>query len=210
MHNRVKEMMNSHEKSNPHHRKLNDLAIEDLKSLGEISPAKPFAMHVGYTLDGHHKNRDHYGENYDHGIPPEEKKLVDKEIFDLSELGAMLHDPEYITDDSHDTLTDNHKMAKDVFAHYMTKHGPHESHSHLMDELYKPLLHALLDRSIDEESILHDLLSPSMVKGTKHSKKDYSDILKAFLMWPIIDGHRQGHWKKKLPKIFEAMGGKNA
>ncbi len=210
MHKKVREMMNSHEKANPHHRKLNDLAIEDLKSLGVVSPAKPFAMHVGYSLDGHHQNRDHYGKNYDHGLQGEEKKLIDKEVFDLAEIGAMLHDPEYITDDSHDTLTDNHKTAKDVLAHHMTKHGPDEAHGPLIEELYRPLLHALLDRSIDKEGILHDLLSPTMVKDTKHSKEDYSDILKAFLMWPVIDGHRQGHWKKKLPKIFEAMGGKHA
>lgn len=210
MHKKVREMMNSHENDNPHHRELNDLAIEDLKSLGEISPAKPFALHVGYTLDGHHKNRGRYNKNYDHGISPEDKKLIDKEVFDISELGAMLHDPEYIADDSHDMPTDNHKMAMEVLAHYMIKHGPHESHGHLMEELYRPLMNALMDRTIDEESILHALLSPEMVKESEHSKEDYSDILKAFLMWPAIDGHRKGHWKNKLPKIFEAMGGKNA
>ena len=210
MHKKVREMMNSHENENPHHRKLNDLAIEDMKSLGELSPAKPLAMHVGYTLDGHHNNRDHYGKNYDHELPPEEKKLIDKEVFDIAELGAMLHDPEYITDDSHGHLTDNHKTAKDVLEHHMTKHGPHEAHGHLMEELYRPLLNALLDRSIDEKSILHELLSPSMVKGTKHSKEAYSDILKAFLMWPVIDGHRRKHWKKKLPKIFEDIGRQDA
>ena len=210
MHKRVREMMNSHEKANPHHRKMNDLAIEDLRSLGEISPAKPFAMHVGYSLDGHHQNRDHYGKNYDHGLHPEHKKLIDKEVFDLSELGAMLHDPEYIADDSHRMPTENHKMAKDILAHYMTKHGPQEAHGHLMEELYRPLLHALLDRSIDKESILHEILSPAMIQGTKHSQEDYSDILKAFLLWPAIEGHMKGHWKGKLPKIFKAMGGKDA
>jgi hypothetical protein len=164
-------------------------------------------MHVGYSLDGHHNNREHYGKNYDHGLSPEHKKLIDKEVFDLSELGAMLHDPEYIADDSHHMPTENHKMAKDILAHYMTKHGPQEAHGYLMEELYRPLLHALLDRSIDKESILHEILSPAMIKETKHSKEDYSDILKAFLLWPAIEGHMKGHWKNKLPKIFEVMGG---
>lgn len=208
VHKKIREMMNAHEKDNPHHREINDLAIEDLKSLGEISPAKPFALHIGYTLDGHHKNREHYGRNYDHGMSPDEKKLIDKEVFDLSEMGAMLHDPEYIADDSHDQPSDNHKTAKEVLSHYMEKHGPHESHKHLIEELYRPILSALMDRSIDEESILHELLSPRMVNGSGHSKKQYSSILKAFLLWPVIEGHMKGHWKKKLPMIFEALGGK--
>lgn len=208
MHKKIREMMNGHEKENPHHREINDLAIEDLKSLGEISPAKPFALHIGYTLDGHHKNWEHYGKNYDHGMSPDEKKLVDKEVFDLSEMGAMLHDPEYIADDSHDDPSDNHKTAKEVLSHYLEKHGPHESHKHLQEELYRPLLSALMDRSIDEESILHEILSPRMVNGSGHSKEDYSSILKAFLLWPVIEGHMKGHWKKKLPMIFEALGGK--
>jgi hypothetical protein len=210
VHKKVQEMMNAYEKAHPHHRNLNDLAIEDLHSLGDLSPAKPFAMHVGYTLDGHHKNREHYGKNYDHGLPTEEKKIIDKELFDLAELGAMLHDPEYIADDSHETTTENHRTAKDVLEHFMKNDGQDDAHGGLMEALYRPLLHALLDRSIEKEGILHDLLAPTMVKDTEHSKEAYSDLLKALLLWPVIEGHRKGNWKKKLPKIFEDRGKRNA
>ena len=207
MHKKVREMMNTHEKERPEERELNDKASEDLKSLGEISPSKPFAMHVGYTLDGHHNNRPHYGRNYDYGLLGEDKKQVDHELFEIAELGAMLHDPEYITDKSHDAPSKNQKMAHDILEHYLKKHGPQEGHAHLKEELYKPLLEALMDRSIDKKSILHELLSPAMVKNTPHSREEYSSLLKALLVWPVLKGHQKGHWKHKLPGIFESLGG---
>ena len=211
MHKKVRETMNAHEKEHPEERGFNDFAIEDMMSLKEISPAKPLAMHVGYSLDGHHKNREKYGKNYDHLLKPEEKKEISEEIFELSEMAAMLHDPEYIADRSHDVSTDNHSLAREVLEHHLNLHGPEKSHDHLLKDLKKPLLDTLLERSIDEESILHQLLSPKMVEGSKHAHKDYSEMLKGFLTWPAFDGHHKENWKKKLPEIFKMLqGGKNA
>lgn len=210
MHKKVREIMNAHEKENPEQRALNDFAIEDLMSLKEISPAKPLAMHVGYALDGHHKNRDRFGKNYDHLLKPEEKKEISEEIFELSEIAAMLHDPEYIADTSHDVSTENHGLAREILEHHLNLHGPEKSHEHLLKALKKPLLDTLLDRSIDEDSILHQLLSPRMVEGSKHHPKNYSEMLKGFLTWPAFDGHHKEHWKNKLPEIFKMLqGGKN-
>ena len=207
MHKKVREIMNAHEKEYPEERHLNDFAIEDLMSLKEISPAKPLAMHVGYALDGHHKNRDHYGKNYDHLLKPEEKKEISDEIFELSEIAAMLHDPEYIADTSHDIPTENQSLAREILEHHLNLHGPEKSHDHLLEELKKPLLDTLLDRSIDEQNILHQLLSPKMVHRSKHHPKDYSEMLKGFLVWPAFDGHLKDHWKKKLPEIFKMLQG---
>ena len=119
MRSQVREVLNAHEKNNPHEREMNDLAIEDLISLQEISPAKPFAMHVGYALDGYHKNRDLYGKNYDHLLSPDEKMEISDEIFELSELAAMLHDPEYIADKSHNSASENHSLAREVLEHQL-------------------------------------------------------------------------------------------
>lgn len=203
MHNKVREILNAHEKNNPHEREINDFAIEDLRSLQEISPAKPLAMHVGYALDGHHKNRSKYGKNYDHLLSPEEKKEISEEVYELSELAAMLHDPEYITDTSHDVTSENRGLAREILEHHLNLHGPEMSHDHLIKNLKKPLLDTLLERSIDEESILHQLLSPRMVNETEHHPKDYSEMLKGFLVWPAFDGHQKDLWKKKLPEIFK-------
>ncbi|MDP6704208.1 MAG: hypothetical protein QF775_01840 [archaeon] len=207
MHKTVQKTLNSHEKNNPHEREMNDLAIEDMMSLQEISPAKPFAMHVGYSLDGHHKNRDLYGKNYDYLLKPEEKKEISEEIFELSELAAMLHDPEYIADSSHDISSENHSLAREVLEHHLNLHGPEKAHDHLLDELKRPLLDTLLERSTDDQNILHQLLSPKMVNESKHQSKDYSELLKAFLTWPAFDGHQKDHWKRKLPEIFKVLQG---
>jgi len=207
MRSKVREVLNAHEKNNPHEREMNDLAIEDLMSLQEISPAKPIAMHVGYALDEHHKNRDLYGKNYDHLLSSDEKKEISDEIFELSELAAMLHDPEYIADKSHSATSENHSLAREVLEHHLNLYGPEQSHDYLLEELKRPLLDTLLERSTDHQSILHQLLSPKMVNESKHHHKDYSDLLKAFLVWPAFDGHRKSYWKSRLPGIFKTLQG---
>lgn len=207
MFRKVKEAMNAHESAYPDQRELNDLAIEDLKSLGEISPARPLALHVGYLLDGHHKNRGRYGKNYDYRLLPEEKKAVDQEVSDLSELALMLQDPEYIMDDSHQRPSENQRLAQEVLKHFMMKHGPHESQAHLERELYGPLINSLVDRMQDQESILELLLSPQMVKESEHAPDDYASMLKAQFLFPAHKGKSAGHWEKNIPKIFAMLGG---
>jgi len=207
MFRKVKEAMNAHESAYPDQRELNDLAIEDLKSLGEVSPARPLALHVGYLLDGHHKNRGRYGRNYDYRLLPEEKKAVDQEVSDLSELALMLQDPEYIMDDSHQRPSDNQRIAQEVLKHFITKHGPQESQPHLERELYGPLINALVDRIQDQESVLELLLAPHMVKESEHSPDDYSSMLKAQFLFPAHKGRSERHWEKNIPKIFAMLGG---
>lgn len=208
MHRKVREALNNHEKENPHHREMNDQSMEDLKSLRQISPAKPLAMHVGYSLDGHNKNRDHLARNYDYRLLNDQKKLIDKEVFDLSEIASMLHDPEYITDDSHDMPTENQEVAKEILSHYLSQLGPEEAHDVLIKELYRPMANLLLERSEDDENVLNNILSEAMVQESPHSKEAYSNQLKKLLMHPVIDGFVKGNWKKKLPLIFKEMEGK--
>jgi len=209
MFRKVREAMNAHEKNYPDQRELNDLAIEDMKSLGEVSPAKPLAMHVGYLLDGHHKNRGHYGRNYDYRHLPEEKKVINEEVLDLAELALMAQDPEYIMDDSHRNPSENQKLSKEILKHFLMRHGPHESHPHLERELYGPLINYITERMQQKESVLEHLLSPNMVKESKHSPDDYSSMLKAHFLFPAYKGKSERHWEKKLPKIFAMLGGEN-
>lgn len=207
MRRKVKEAMNTHEKLYPDQRELNDLSIEDLKSLGNISPARPLALHVGYVLDGHHQNRGRYGRNYDYRLLPEEKKAVDREVSELAELALMLQNPEYIMDNSHQMPSENHQLAQEVLKHFIMKHGPQESQPHLEKELYDPLITALVDRIQDQESILELLLAPHMVKESEHTPNDYSSMLKAHFLFPAHKGRSEGHWGQNIPKIFAMLGG---
>ena len=202
---KVQEIMNAFEKANPHHRELNDLAIEDLKSLGEISPAKPLAIHAAYMLDGHHKNRGRYGRNYDYGLFPEDKKLVDREVIDLAELASMLQDPDYIMDDSHQMQSENQKLAKEILTYYLEK----EAYRQLEQELYRPLIESLVDRLNTQEGILDELLSPTMIRDSEHAQEDYASLLKAYFLLPALKKRVEENWKSKLPKFFSALGGRS-
>lgn len=206
---KAKEIMNAFEKANPHHRELNDLAIEDLKSLGEVSPAKPLAIHVAYMLDGHHKNRGRYGKNYDYGLLPEDKKLVDREVTDLAELGSMLQDPDYIVEDAHGSPSESQKLAKEILNYYLEKKEAEEAYHQLEKELYRPLMENLVDRLNTQEGILDELLSPIMVKESEHLPEEYASLLKAHFLLPALKGRVEENWKSKIPKIFAALGGKS-
>lgn len=201
MFRKIQEALGEHEKEYPHHKEVNDMATEDLHSLGVIRPAKPFSVNVGHALDGHHRNVNGIRRNFDHKLQEEEKDAIDEEFTDLGELSAMIHDPEYIDDIVNHNPSENHKTARDVMNHYLDKHG-RDSYRHLEQELLEPLFQNLQDR-IREEGIIDHILAPKMVHETKHHPMNYAKLFKALLLDPVHEGHTKRNWEKNLPKILE-------
>jgi len=205
MHTKIKELLNAHEKDFPESRELNDLSMEDLLSLGKMRPSKPLAMNTSYVLDGHHHNRSSHGKNYDHLLRNEEKDAIDEEVIDLSELAAMIHDPEFIDDMTNHKPSENHQVAQEILHHYLDAHGAVDAHPHLEKELLDPLFNHLRDR-LSEEGLI-ELLSEKMTHKTPHHPKDHSRMLKALILDTVYDGHQKENWKKSLLNIFNKRNG---
>lgn len=201
---KIQSAMNNHEKKHPEQREMNTIASKDLKGAdGEIHPSRPLAMHVAYTLDDHHHNRPIYAENYDNFILPDEKEIIDDEALELSKLSSILHDPEYIfakQEESEDLM-----HSKELLKYLLEKSGPANAKNHVIKELFEPYMKMLHDKVHDDDSALHLVLAPNMVKRTPHHKDHYSKNMRSMVLFPAFDGHVKQHWEQKLPEIFRKL-----
>lgn len=205
----IEKLLNDYEKLYPRERALNDQATEDLLSNGEVSPAKPLAMHVAESLDEGLTPRELFSENFDHLLSPEERKGIGGEIVDLAELSAILNHPEFLIDESEEP-SETRAIGKEVFMHLLSKYGPEGGYEHIMKKLVQPMLSLLLDKVIDENSLSRQVLGPTMVKRSKHRPEDYNKRMEMAFTAPIIDGKRKQNWEKAIPEIFQMLnGGKN-
>ena len=200
----IEAILNEHEQKNPHDKGLHDAAVEDLFGLNEVHPSRPFALHIGATLDGHNERRPIYQKNYDHGLIPEDKNGIDHEIMEVAELVNMLSHPSSILDVSdEENLSENRSMARDVLKHLSKHKAPDTIHESLMKELYRPMHTQLLDNLMARENPLHEILAPAMVQRTEHPKEDYSKLLKSLALFPVIESYSKGKWKDLIQELFK-------
>lgn len=201
---KIQSAMNDHEKKYPEQKEMNTIASKDLKGAdGKIHPSKPLAMHVAYTLDNHHHNRPIYRENYDHLILPDEKEILDDEALELSKLSSILHDPEYVF--AHQDESEDLMHSKEVIKHLLESHGPEEGKRQIIRELFHPYMQQMFDKVHDEDKAIDLVLAPTMVRRTPHRKDDYQSAMRTTFLFPVLDGHVNEHWDKKLPKILDKL-----
>jgi len=200
----IKNILTEHEENFADDNEARDIAIEDLLSLGKPSPAKPLAMHVAYSMDGHHDNRSKYRRNYDHQLTDKDKHEISEEVMGLSEIASMLSDPRIILDQSdEDNITENRKLARDVIDHLKGKHKGKDFEKAVEKELLTPLLNMFLEHNNRKGTIVEELLSPAVVKNTPHTPKNYHQAFKSTMMIPVIDGHSTGKYSQLLRKGYE-------
>lgn len=205
----IKNHMNRLEENDPSHRERNDIATQDLFVKGRgHSPGKPFALEVGYNLDGGHHNRDRYHKNYDEVLDPNHRAEYDDVFQDLAERTAMLHDPAFILDSSDDeNISPDREMARDLLEHLAESRGIEEIAPIMIQEVYHPMLKVLIDRLMESEELI-DNLSHSMIHKTKHIPQDYAKRFKSHLLHPAVDNHPH-RWKQEIEKHFSQKRGKN-
>jgi len=200
----IKLILDEHEKENPDHKKHQEIATEDLISLGKLYSGKPIVMHSAYQMDGNHDNKEKYRENYDHGLTDLDKREVDEEIIGLSEIVSMISDPRIVEDESDDSnLSENREIARDIMRHLKTKHHGKDYEKALEKELINPLLQMLQEHFNDKDTILEHHLSPTIVKDTEHNPKKYHDSLKRTFLTPVFDSHANGKYSKLLQKGYK-------
>lgn len=204
----LRKVMNDHENNFPEQRGVNDIAIKDLSSKGELSPSKPIAMHSAYTMDKSTRNRPLYSDNYDHGIHPYAKNKLHDEVHELAELSSFLHHPEFIMEDKKHS-SKNHKMAKEILQFLVKKHkgNGNAGHSKVMRELHGPLYSALMEKLSHDDTFIRQVLGPAMVKNTPHKHKDYMNVFGANFSHPAIDSYKKGHFKRGIADLMGAKYG---
>lgn len=205
MNTRMKRIIDAYENDNPDQREWNEISIADIgKSDKSGRNIKPFAMNVGYSLDQNHNNRDKYLENFDKLILPNEKEELRDEMSNLFELSLMLQDPEFILDDEDDfPMSENRDVARQALMHILGK-NQEDPYEELLEEVYRPMLNNMLDRTTDKRNIIHDILSPNMVKRTHHPNENYSRNFNAQVTAPAFEGIIKNKWKDAIPAL---MGG---
>ena len=204
MRDAIKSILSEHEENFADDGEARDIAIEDLLSLGRPSPAKPLAMHVAYSMDGHHNDRKKYRNNYDYQLTDKDKHEISEEVMGLSEIASMLSDPRIILDQSdEDNITENRKLARDVIDHLKGKHKGKDFEKAVEKELLTPLLNMFLESNNRKGTIVEELLSPAVVKDTKHSPQDYHQSFKSTMLTPVVDSHSMGKFSKLLRKGYK-------
>ena len=200
----IRKILTQHEAEFPEGQEGRDIAIEDLLSLGKTSPAKPLAMHVAYSMDGNHNNRQKYRRNYDHRLTDRDKKEISDEVMGLSEIASMLSHPEIIMDQSDEnSITENRKMARDMLHHLKERHKGKDLEKALEKELLTPLLNMFLDHNNQKGTVVEELLSPTVVKDTGHKPQDYHQAFKSTMLLPVVDSHANGKYSKLLRESYE-------
>ena len=197
----IKKYMNLFEEQFPDHREHNDRSTEDLFVGKEVSPGKPFALEVGYDLDKGHHNRDLYHDNYDRKFHPDDRKEYDSIFPELAEKTSLLHHPSFILDASDDeNISEDRSMARDLIHHLVEKYGTEESHPYLIKEVYEPLLKVLMERLIESEEISNRLAN-SMILGTPHERKSYTNRFKSHILHSASDNYPH-RWKQGVKEHF--------
>ncbi|MAR66775.1 MAG: hypothetical protein CL833_05935 [Crocinitomicaceae bacterium] len=200
----IRDILNEHEENFADDSEARDIAIEDLLSLGRPSPAKPLAMHVAYSMDGHHNDRKKYRNNYDYQLTDKDKDEVSEEVMGLSEIASMLSDPRIILDRSDENnISENRKLARDVIDHLSEKHKGKDFEKALEKDLLTPLLNMFLEHNNRKGTIVEELLSPAVVKDTRHSPQDYHQSFKSTMLVPVVDSHSMGKYSQLLRKGYE-------
>lgn len=195
---KIKEILNQHEQKNPHHRHLNEAAINDAMTKHGIGhPSRPLSLHVGYTLDNHHKNQQ-WAKNFD-AMDIQDRLQVDKDILDLAQVAMILHHPDYL--EANEGLKFNNvDIAREYLINILNEHGDDEDR--IEQYFRQPLLEYLLDQIDDDENSINSILTPNMVHKTNHSPSMYKTLLHANFAIPINEGNRSKNWaKSKLSKI---------
>lgn len=200
----IKKVLEQHEKDHPDQKALNDIAIEDLTSLGKASISKPIAMEASYLLDGHPQQRKTYSDNFDYLLLPREKETIDDEVLDLSELSAMLHDPEYILNKAEHN-SENQELSREALLHLLERYGDTNGYQAVMNNIFQPLLSNILDKVSEEETAVKQLLSPAIVKRTPHHPKEHSKNMEMIFTMPIIDGNAKENWKASIPHMLQGV-----
>jgi len=202
----IEKLLNTYERNYPHERSLNDRSTKHMFSNGEISATKPIAMHVADALEGNSGKEKIFEENFDHLLQPDEKRGIDEETIDKSELSAILHHPEFLMEEG-EAPSETQQIGKEVFMHLLSQYGPDEGYEHVMKKLFQPMLSSLLDKIIDEESLTKQILGPTMSKRTDHSPEDYNKKMEMLFTSPVFEGNHRQNWKKAIPEIFQMLNG---
>lgn len=189
----VEQMMNEYEGNFSDEKELNNLAIDDLESLGSLYSSKPLIMHAAYGLDGNTKRRGHYGNNYDNFLSDYEKNEIEKDIMEKAELNALIHHPHAILDES-DDFSENRGLARDVLKHLQETYGGNIPHEVVVSTVIEPLVKKLIDQVMDKGNILHAILHPTMVKDTEHDIEHYGHLLSHMLLSGPMHHKSEKNW----------------
>ena len=204
MHNMIHKVLKHHEDHMPHHKKLNDMAYDDLvDASGVVQPARGLALNTSYFLDKGTHRRPHHHDKFDRKLSKEEKKILGEEAFGLSELASMLYHPGFILDRSGDhALSDNRRDAREMLEHLIDVYQERAAEV-AMEELVAPMHEMLRDEMFDESKALNALLPYIMTEETEHDPEMYKKYLMSHFILPMLQGHHHGHWKNGLQEYLD-------
>ena len=200
----IKKYLSEYEKLYPEQKMLNNYAALDVLSLGKKATAKPPAMNAAYMLDGHANNRNIYKDNFDYLLTEPEKDHINKDALDLIEHSLMIHHPENIINKA-DRESENQDSIRDSLLYLLERHGDKTDFREIEQEIYEPMMNSFKDKLKNKDSVIRQILVPTMVKRSPHHPEDYNTMFGAQFTLPIHKDYKEKSWKNHLSQIMQEI-----